>query len=107
MLRQIEIDELTMFPALVAGGKVSEVAGDATSVHPSLRKATHYVGFTQGWETDTPFEVRDLIRRNMTEQTQALARLIPEFGSYHNEYVYPYINSIIATDHLTFVNLQS
>lgn len=74
-------------PFLVTGGKASEVATDATSVHPSLRTATHLVKLWNAWTTNTPFTERDRIRSNLTEQTQALGRVVPGAGSYPNEYV--------------------
>lgn len=71
----------------VGGGKLNEVALDATSIHPFWRKATHHVVLLGEWETETPFEERDAMRRKVTHLTQAMGRLVPEAGAYHNEYV--------------------
>ena len=44
----------------VAGGKVSEVAEDATAVHPSWRRALHHVIIASGWLDDMPVPARDM-----------------------------------------------
>ena len=44
---------------LVAGGKVSKVAGDATAVHPSWRRALHHIVLTAGWDSGTPLPVQN------------------------------------------------
>jgi hypothetical protein len=77
---------LTYF-GLVAGGKVNQVAGDATAAHPSWRKALVHLILNSGWVTSTPFSVRQLVRQLVTQETQKLADLVPGFGSYVNEYV--------------------
>jgi hypothetical protein len=77
---------LTCF-TLVAGGKVNQVAGDATAAHPSWRKALVHLILNSGWVTSTPFSVRQLVRQLVTQETQKLATLVPGFGSYVNEYV--------------------
>jgi hypothetical protein len=43
--------------------------------------------WSAGWETDTPFEVRQQIRQALTQETQKLGALVPEAGAYINEYV--------------------
>jgi len=70
---------------LVAGGKVSTVAGNATAVHPSWRRASHHIIVATGWRTNTTFATRDLIRRGLTNTTQTLASIVPGFGAYVNE----------------------
>ncbi|PVF95627.1 FAD-binding domain-containing protein [Serendipita vermifera] len=70
---------------LVAGGKVSQVAGDSVAAHPSWRKAIQHLALTTGWDTSTPFPIRQLIRQGLTQETQKLAALVPGFGSYSNE----------------------
>jgi hypothetical protein len=72
---------------IVAGGKVSQVAPDATAANPSWRSAIHHLVLVSGYETDTPFPIRQLIRQGLTQETQQLASLVPGFGCYHNEYV--------------------
>jgi hypothetical protein len=73
----------------VAGGKVSEVAGDATAIHPSWRRATHHFILIGGWHTNATFANRNVIRQALTNATQTLGTLVPDFGCYINEYVLP------------------
>ncbi|PVF95626.1 FAD-binding domain-containing protein [Serendipita vermifera] len=70
---------------LVAGGKVSQFAGDSAAANPSWRKAIHHLVLVSGWETSTPFSVRQLLRQALTQETQKLGALVPGFGSYVNE----------------------
>jgi hypothetical protein len=69
----------------VAGGKVTQVSADATSVSPSWRNAAVHVVFVGAWLTDTPFSRRALIRQNVTDITQAVGAIVPGAGSYVNE----------------------
>ena len=87
----ISISCLSLFNILllVAGGKVSEVAGDATAIHPSWRHATHHFILVGGWLTNTTFAERGVIRQALTNATQTLGTLVPDFGCYINEYVLP------------------
>ncbi|PVF95629.1 FAD-binding domain-containing protein [Serendipita vermifera] len=71
--------------SLVAGGKVSTVASDATAVHPSWRNSIHHLMAGAGWENSTPFPTRQLVREVLTAETQKLGALVPGAGSYHNE----------------------
>ncbi|PVF95630.1 FAD-binding domain-containing protein [Serendipita vermifera] len=71
--------------ALVAGGKVSTIASDATAVHPSWRNSIYHLIAGSGWDNDIPFSVRQLIREGLTSETQKLGGLVPGAGSYHNE----------------------
>jgi hypothetical protein len=71
----------------VAGGKVSEVAADATAIHPSWRRTTHHFILIGGWPANTTFEYRNVIRQTLTNATQALGMLVPDSGCYINEYV--------------------
>ncbi|PVF95632.1 FAD-binding domain-containing protein, partial [Serendipita vermifera] len=70
---------------LVAGGKVNQVTPDAVAANPSWRSALHHLVFVSGWETSTPFSIRQQIRAGLTQETQKLAALVPGFGSYPNE----------------------
>ncbi|PVF95633.1 FAD-binding domain-containing protein [Serendipita vermifera] len=81
------LTQTELFPIfhLVAGGKVSQVAPDATAANPSWRSAIHHLVLVSGWDTDTPFTVRKLIREGLTQETQQLGSLVPGFGCYHNE----------------------
>jgi hypothetical protein len=72
---------------VVGGGKVNEVAPDATAVSPSWRNSSIHLVLGSGWLTDTPFETRQFIRAGLTQETQKLAALVPGAGSYVNEYV--------------------
>jgi hypothetical protein len=76
------------FINLVAGGKVSQAAGDSVAAHPSWRKAIQHLILVAGYEPSTPFPVRDVIRRGLTKEVQKLGALVPGFGSYVNEYVH-------------------
>ncbi|PVG02325.1 hypothetical protein CPB86DRAFT_794542 [Serendipita vermifera] len=60
--------------AAVAGNKVNRVAPDATAVHPSWRNSIQRMIISSGW-----------IRRQVTEETQKLAALVPGAGCYQNE----------------------
>jgi hypothetical protein len=68
---------------------VNQVAPDATATNPSWRSALHHLVLVSGWETNTPFSVRQVIRAGLTQETQKLAALVPGYGSYPNEYVLP------------------
>jgi hypothetical protein len=81
----------------VAGGKVSEVAGDATAIHPSWRRATHHFILVGGWITNTTFAERDVIREGLTNATQTLGTLVPDFGCYINEYVLPGFSALFLS----------
>lgn len=70
---------------LVAGNKVSQVAGDATAIHPSWRKAIHHIILAGGWDNSQPIPTRNLIRSALTSATQEFAKFFPGFGSYVNE----------------------
>jgi hypothetical protein len=74
----------------VAGGKVKEVAEDATAVHPSWRQASTHVILATGWATNTSFAIRDTVRQNLTDSTQRLGDLVPGGGCYLNECVFVY-----------------
>ncbi|PVG02323.1 FAD-binding domain-containing protein [Serendipita vermifera] len=73
----------------VAGGKVQQFAPDSAAVHPSWRKAIMHFLWSAGWETDTPFDIRQQIRQALTQETQKLGALAPEAGAYVNEYNEP------------------
>ncbi|CAG8686784.1 9487_t:CDS:2, partial [Acaulospora colombiana] len=64
---------------LVAGNKVNRVAPDATAVHPSWRNSIQHLIVSSGWFTNTTFSERDKIRRQVTEETQKLAALVPAY----------------------------
>jgi hypothetical protein len=57
--------------------------------------------WSAGWETHTPFEVRQQIRQALTQETQKLGALVPEAGAYINEYALILIDNIIHTDTLS------
>ncbi|CAG8676904.1 595_t:CDS:2, partial [Acaulospora colombiana] len=82
----------------VAGGKVQQPAPDSAAVHPSWRKAIIHFLWSAGWETDTPFEIRQQIRKALTQETQKLGALAPEAGAYVNEYVSILLNNATNTD---------
>ncbi|CCA73609.1 related to FAD binding domain protein-Neosartorya fischeri [Serendipita indica DSM 11827] len=75
----------TVIMHLVAGNKVSQVAGDATAIHPSWRKAIHHLVLAGGWDNSQPLPTRNLIRSALTSATQEFAKFFPGFGSYVNE----------------------
>jgi hypothetical protein len=72
---------------LVAGNKVSQVAPDTMALHPYWRTATHSLFFMQEWDHNTSFEERHELKQKMTYLVQSLAEIVPDAGSYLNEYV--------------------
>ncbi|KDQ14478.1 hypothetical protein BOTBODRAFT_174674 [Botryobasidium botryosum FD-172 SS1] len=71
---------------LVGGGKAMEPQPDAMGVNPSWRRALqHIILFGSMWGKNTTIHEQDLIRRDVTEATQALGNFAPDMGSYTNE----------------------
>jgi hypothetical protein len=80
-----QMNHYLMHNSTVAGGKVSEVAPNATAVHPSWRNSLHSFLLSSICDTNTPLSERRRVREQLTEETQKLAALVPGAGSYVNE----------------------
>jgi len=85
LLAQAATEPFSVIFNLLAGGAVSKVSPNATSVNPGWRKALHLVIFASGWTSSTPLAIRDELRQTLTGQTSLFEPFSEGLGAYLNE----------------------